>query len=128
MLQFQDVRAVLRQHAPALFTLAIIALVFFHPTVAYASNAGGNLPWDTPLTTLKNDISGPVALAISLLGIIVCGAALIFGGEISEFIRRIIMVVLVIVVLVGANSLLTTLFQNGAVVAYAAPLPHLVHQ
>ena len=43
-------------------------------------------------------------------------AALLFGGEINEFIRRIIMVVLVISLLVFAANILSTLFATGAVV------------
>lgn len=111
----------------ALMTLAFIGLALFHPQAAHAATSGtGSLPWDTPLTTLKNDISGPVALGISLLGIVVCGAALIWGGEINEFVRRIVMVVLVIAVLVGANSLLTTLFSSGAMItASTTPALHI---
>jgi hypothetical protein len=55
-----------------------------------------------------------------------CGAALIRGGEINEFVRRIVMVVLVIAVLVGANSLLTTLFSSGAMITTSTrPAPHI---
>jgi type IV secretion system protein TrbC len=111
----------------ALMTLVLIGLALFHPQAAHAATSGtGSLPWDTPLTTLKNDISGPVALGISLLGIVVCGAALIWGGEINEFVRRIVMVVLVIAVLVGANSMLTTLFSSGAMIAASTtPILHI---
>ena len=56
-----------------------------------------------------------MALAISLIGIVVTGAMLIFGGEINEFARRVIMLVLVVALLVQANSLLTNLFTSGAV-------------
>jgi type IV secretion system protein VirB2 len=41
---------------------------------------------------------------------------LIFGGEINEFARRIIMLVLVVALLVSATNLLSTLFSTGAVV------------
>jgi type IV secretion system protein VirB2 len=81
-----------------------------------ASTQAG-LPWEAPLVTIRDSMSGPVAGAIALLGIVVCGGMLIWGGEISEFTRRIVMVVLVVALLVGANTLLTTLFQvSGAVI------------
>jgi type IV secretory pathway VirB2 component (pilin) len=64
--------------------LALVIAALFHPIAAYASSTGGSLPWDTPLTTLKNDITGPVAITISLLAMVACGAALVFGGEINE--------------------------------------------
>ena len=59
---------------------------------------------------------GPVAYAISLLGIVVTGAILVFGGEINEFVRRLIMLVLVISLMVFAADLLNTLFNKGAVI------------
>ena len=59
----------------------------------------------------------PVAYAISLLGIVVTGAILVFGGEINEFVRRIIMLVLVISLMVFAADLFNTLFNKGAVIA-----------
>ena len=97
--------------------LAIALLIVALPLVpAHAASAGGSLPWDTPLQTLSNDIKGPVAFTISLLGLVATGAALLFGGEINEFIRRIIMVVLVISLLVFAANILSTLFATGAVV------------
>jgi type IV secretory pathway VirB2 component (pilin) len=92
------------------------ALVVLPFMPAHAAAAGGSLPWDTPLQTLSNDIKGPVAFTIALLGLVATGAALLFGGEINEFIRRIIMVVMVISLLVFAANILSTLFATGAVV------------
>lgn len=99
-------------------TLGGIALgvVACQPNLAHASSAGGSLPWDTPLTTLKNDITGPVAFTISLLAIVACGAALVFGGEINEFVRRIIMLVLVASFIVGVTNLASALGITGAIV------------
>jgi type IV secretory pathway VirB2 component (pilin) len=45
------------------------------------------------------------------------GGMLIFGGEISEFTRRIMYVVLVAAIILGAASLLTTLFTTAALVS-----------
>ena len=47
---------------------------------------------------------------------VVTGAILVFGGEINEFVRRIIMLVLVISLMVFAADLLNTLFNKGAVI------------
>lgn len=95
---------------------AVAALAIVSPDAAHAATAGGNLPWDTPLQTLSQDIKGPVALTIALLGIVATGAALLFGGEINEFIRRIIMLVLVVSLLAFAANILTTLFATGAII------------
>ncbi len=95
-----------------LFVLAVIL-----PGQAWASStSSGGLPWETPLQTVASSLTGPVAYAISLIGVVVTGAMLIFGGEINEFARRIIMLVLVVALLVSATNLLSTLFSTGAVV------------
>ena len=100
-----------------LLALALTILAAFQPHAAQAAAAGGgSLPWDTPLTTLKNDITGPVAFTISLLAMVAAGAALVFGGEIHEFVRRIIMLVLVASFIVGVTSLASALGITGAVV------------
>jgi hypothetical protein len=56
-----------RQDWVSLLLFALILLTAFHPEAALASSSGGgSLPWDTPLTTLKNDITGPVAVTAQM--------------------------------------------------------------
>lgn len=102
------------------FGIAIFAVMMLSMNAAHAADAtaggGSGLPWEGPLDKLKQSISGPVAFVIALLGIIACGATLIWGGEISEFTRRIIYVVIVVCIIVFANSLLTGALFSGAVV------------
>ena len=107
---------VLRRNWLLLLLLLLIVALAWHPDVAHATSTGGSLPWDTPLTTLKNDLTGPVAFTISLLAMVACGAALVFGGEINEFVRRIIMLVLVCAFIVGVTNLASALGITGAVV------------
>jgi len=109
----------LRNPLPWLF-LAFILLVLIaapaHAADATSSTGGPGLPWESALDTIKKSISGPVAFVIALLGIIATGATLIWGGEISEFSRRIIYVVLVVCIIVFANTLLTGALFSGATV------------
>ena len=113
------VRAVLTNPT---FWLAVVFLVLVFGAInpAHAADAteggGAGLPWEGPLTKLKQSISGPVAFVIALLGIVACGATLIWGGEVSEFTRRIIYVVLVVCIIVFANTLLTGALFAGAVI------------
>lgn len=99
-------------------TAVLLALSVFLPDQAHAAAAGGGgLPWETPLQTITRSIQGPVAYAISLLGIIGCGGMLIWGGEINEFMRRGIMLTLVISLVVLASNVLSGLFNTaGALV------------
>lgn len=82
-----------------------------------AAAAGGITEWETPLTKVVTSITGPVAFGISAIGVVASGGMLIWGGEINEFGRRIIMMVLVIAIIVAAINLLQTLFGVGALVA-----------
>jgi type IV secretory pathway VirB2 component (pilin) len=96
---------------------AVLALVLLAPSLAHATTTGGDLPWDTPLQTLETDIKGPVAYGLALLGIVASGGMLIFGGEISEFTRRLMYIVLVAALILGAATLMTTLFTTAALVS-----------
>ena len=55
--------------------------------VAYAQAA---LPWEGPLQTMQNSLTGPVAKAIGIIALAVSGGMLAFGGELSDFTKRII--------------------------------------
>ncbi len=67
---------------------------------------------ETPLQNLQKSLSGPVALSIGVIAVVITGAMLIFGGEISDFGKRMAYVVLVLGVLLSANTIVTTLFTN----------------
>lgn len=99
-------------------TLGLLALLFAVAPEALASSTGdGVLPYESWLATLQKSLTGPVAFSISLIGIVSCGATLIFaGGEIGRFLRTLIYLVLVMTLLVGSNSLMTRFF-NGAVIS-----------
>ena len=103
------------------FWFAVLLVLFFsgiiHP--AHAADASSNstgLPWEGPIEKLRKSFSGPVAFGIALLGIIGTGAGLIWGGEISEFMKRMIYVILVVCIIVFANTLLTGSMFSGATV------------
>jgi type IV secretion system protein VirB2 len=112
------------QAKPGISAFACLAILFiaaafvFLPDAALASStsSGGSLPWESPLKTVSDSLTGPVAYAVSLIGVVVTGAMLIFGGEINEFARRIIMLVLVIALLVSATNIMSSLFNSGAIV------------
>ncbi len=75
------------------------------------------LPWEAPLVTVQNSITGPVAMAIAVLAMCVSGVALAFGEEISGFVRRLLMLVLAISILVSSSSIISTLFGvSGALI------------
>ena len=74
---------------------------------------GGGLPWETPLNTVAQSLTGPVALSISLIALMVAGGTLVFGGELSEFARRSCVAVLAIAFLVLGAGFMTSMFGVG---------------
>jgi type IV secretion system protein VirB2 len=99
------------------YLICFLFIMLLGTQIALAASMGGGLPWETPLSTIKDSLTGPVAGAISLVAIVVAGAVLIFGGDFSAFVRALINVVLVISILIGSSSLLSHLFGvSGAVI------------
>ena len=97
--------------------LLLCALTLPHDAYA-AGTAGGGLPYESALTRLRASITGPVAFTLSLIGIVGAAGALIFGGELTGFLRMMVFLVLLIAILVGAQNVLTTLFAAGAEIAW----------
>lgn len=84
----------------------------------FASDSGGRgLPWESAMTTLTDSLTGPVAFGISLVAIVGAGVGLIFGGEISGFLKASLILALVIGLIVSASSVLTGLFSGAATIA-----------
>lgn len=99
--------------------LALIAL----PETALAATQGGGLPYEDWLTNLRQSVTGPVAFALSIIGLVVAGGVLIFGGELNAFFRTLIFLVLVMALIIGANNMMTTFFgAQGAEIASATKL------
>jgi len=102
------------QFKPVLF-LAILVLSASYLPEVFASTAGGAkpMPYVAWLDNLRASTSGPVAYTLSLIGIIVSGGILIFGGDLNGFFRTLIFIVLVTALIVAADNTLRTL-QAGA--------------
>jgi len=83
------------------------------PARALAAVAGGGiLPWDQPLTTLQNDLQGPVAHAVTTAAII--GTGIMWSvSEHGTGVRKMSAVAFGGAAALGATSLMTTLFPLG---------------
>ena len=99
-----------------LFALLACLMLASHPAFA-SEGTGGSLPYESWLTALRNSVTGPVAFALSIIGIVVAGGVLIFGGELTAFFRTLIFIVLVMALLVGAQNMMSGFFGRGAEIA-----------
>jgi type IV secretion system protein VirB2 len=103
--------------AVALVTASVI-LTSYAP--ALASTGGGGLPWEGPLQQIQESINGPVAGAIALAAMAIAGGMLIFGGELNDFARRLVYIVLVAGILLGASQIVGLFGATGASIGIAA--------
>jgi type IV secretion system protein VirB2 len=103
----------------SLLVLGLIALsLLIVSSDAHAgTTVGGSLPYESWLTSLRNSVTGPVAFTLSLVGIVVAGGVLIFGGDLNGFFRTLVFIVLVMALLVGAQNMMTTFFGAAAEVS-----------
>lgn len=93
-----------------------VAIVWTHTALALGTGGGGTMPWDTALTALATDLTGPTAFSLSLIALACCGFALAFGGEMNHFVRGVVYVILVVALLSGATTGAAALGIGGAVV------------
>lgn len=103
-----------------LAAIAVISLFIVNPAFA-------DMPWQSGLEKLEGSLTGPVASTLAIMGLIGSGAMLIFGGEISGFIKSLVYIVLVASVILCANKMIDMIGTDpvgkasGAVISYAAP-------
>lgn len=94
----------------------VVALSTAQPALA---GGGGGLPWEGPLQQIQQSITGPVAGFIALAAVAVAGGMLIFGGELNDFARRLMYVVLVAGILLGATQIVGLFGASGASIGIA---------
>jgi type IV secretory pathway VirB2 component (pilin) len=101
--------------------LLLLGLMVLWPQHALASEGGGGqLPYESWLTNLRNSVTGPVAFTLSIVGIVIAGGVLIFGGDLNGFFRTLFFLVLVMALLIGAQNMMSGLFGQGAEIASSA--------
>jgi len=111
--------------------LALIVAVSLSPTVAVAGGAcqtggasgsgstscnnfsggGQSTPWEQSTNNLENLLTGAPAKAISIIAIVVAGVALVFGEDLGAFAKRLLMVVIAVAMIIGAGSIVSTVFS-----------------
>ena len=94
------------------FGYAFGVLTIVVPARAFASVAGGALPWDAPLTTLQTDLQGPVAHAITTAAVI--GTGIMWSvSEHGTGVRKMSSLAFGGACALGATQVMTTLFPMG---------------
>lgn len=100
---------------------AVVLLAALFPDLAHASSGAAddqeNLPFIGVMEKLSDALTGPFAFAISVIGIVIAGAILIFGGDMNGFVRSLVFLVLVIAIIMGSGSLIEYISGKSATIA-----------
>jgi len=94
--------------------------LLMEPTFA-AATAGGGLPFDGWLTKIQNSITGPFAFTVSVVSLVVAGASLIFGGDLSGFMKTAITIVLILSFVIAGQNTLQAITGKGAEITKPSP-------
>jgi len=120
----KNVLAAVRRNQKEIGLFLFLMGVASHSAMASTGSAG--LPWEGPLMTVKDSLTGPVALGISTCALFACGATLVFGGEMTEFVKRALYAVVAISFIVGGASFMTTVFGfSGAHISLLNNIDHI---
>jgi type IV secretion system protein VirB2 len=101
-----DLRAC--RFAPRLALAAGLVLVLAGH--AWASGSGTAMPWETPLQSIADSITGPVAKAIGVLAIAITGLGMAFS-EGGSWVRRGLSIVFGLAIAFTASSFALTFFN-----------------
>jgi len=103
-----------RNQTPFILSCCVALGLLALTSPAFAGSGGGGLPWEGPLQQIQESITGPVAGAIALAAMAIAGGMLIFGGELNDFARRLVYIVLVAGILLGATQIVGLFGATGA--------------
>jgi type IV secretory pathway VirB2 component (pilin) len=101
-----------------LLAIAAFAMILL-PGVAAATGSGtslGALPWEKALSGIAYSLTGPVALALSLIMVVIGIGVLMFGGDLAGWARWVAFAALAAGTLGGAANMISLLGVTGAVV------------
>lgn len=82
----------------------VVMLLGTYASGAYAEVAGA-MPWDGPVCTVANAITGKLAFGISIAAFFGAGASLVWGEELSGIVKKLLTIVVAVSILVGGSSI-----------------------
>lgn len=86
--------------------------------IANASTTdGGAMPWEGPLQKIQASITGPVAMTLGVIVIVLAGFGIAFG-ESGSGVRRLLQAVFGLAIAFTASSILVSLFGQASGVVF----------
>ncbi|ODT84939.1 TrbC/VirB2 family protein [Phenylobacterium sp. SCN 70-31] len=104
-----------RRNLRTAVVVAGIAMLVAGP--AWAAGGGTAMPWETPLETIMQSLSGPVAKAVGIIAIVLTGLGFAFS-EGGSVLRRGIGIVFGLAIAFTATTFITSFFNMTAGAAF----------
>jgi type IV secretory pathway VirB2 component (pilin) len=104
-----------RRNLRAAVVVAVVAMLVAGP--AWAAGGGTAMPWETPLETIMQSLSGPVAKAVGIIAIVLTGLGFAFS-EGGSVLRRGIGIVFGLAIAFTATTFITSFFNMTAGAAF----------
>jgi type IV secretory pathway VirB2 component (pilin) len=102
-------------HSRHSLILATVSLAFLASGAAHAAGAG--MPWETPLNSLLNSLTGPVAKIVGVAAVVITGLGIAFS-EGGSGMRKIVMVAFGLTIAFSATTFFLPLFGYAGGVAF----------
>lgn len=106
-----------RGHGSTALALVAGAVVLLAVSPAWAAGAGTAMPWEGPLDTIMQSLSGPVAKAIGIIAIVLTGLGFAFA-EGGSAMRKGIGIVFGLAIAFTATTFISTFFNMTAGAAF----------
>ena len=92
----------------------ILVTIFLTPNISFAATSGPSMPWDGPLTTVLNSLTGTIAHVLITAAVVATGLLFAFT-EAGHGARKVFGVALGGALALGAISFMTSIGFAGAV-------------
>ena len=109
--------SLVRGRASTALALVVGAAVLLAVSPAWAAGAGTAMPWEGPLDTIMQSLSGPVAKAIGIIAIVLTGLGFAFA-EGGSAMRKGIGIVFGLAIAFTATTFVSTFFNMTAGAAF----------
>lgn len=106
-----------RGRASGALALIAGAAVLLAVSPAWAAGAGTAMPWEGPLDTIMQSLSGPVAKAVGIIAIVLTGLGFAFA-EGGSALRKGIGIVFGLAIAFTATTFISTFFNMTAGAAF----------
>jgi type IV secretion system protein VirB2 len=93
-----------------------IGLVLIESMDAWAETTG--MPWETPLSKVRDSLTGPVAYSVVIISIVVAGILSFINRQTEGIFHTIIGIIIVAAVIFGAVTLVNMAFPSASGLAF----------